>query len=195
MVHDRRMQIEFVVEEIDSGDAHRLAQAMREELAAVYPGLDLDGPEMPKAGPGELGPPGGEFIVGRVEGQAICCGGFKRLPDGACEIKRMYVAPQARGRGVARALLHELERRARSHGSGSRASTPVPSSPARRLYEAEELPGDDELQRQPGRDVLRREAARARPASAAVPPALGGPSQDDKKNVQHSPFRRRPGLT
>jgi hypothetical protein len=45
-------------------------------------------------------------------GRPVCCGGVKPLPDGACEIKRMFVAAHARERGVARALLEELERRA-----------------------------------------------------------------------------------
>jgi GNAT superfamily N-acetyltransferase len=46
----------------------------------------------------------------------VCCGGIKRLDDQACEIKRMYVAPQARGQGVARALLGALEQVARDLG-------------------------------------------------------------------------------
>jgi len=47
----------------------------------------------------------------------VCVGGVKRLDERACEIKRMYVAPPVRGRGVARALLHELEATARRLGS------------------------------------------------------------------------------
>lgn len=39
--------------------ARSLAAAMREGMAALYDGLDLDAPDMPRAGPGELGPPGG----------------------------------------------------------------------------------------------------------------------------------------
>jgi GNAT superfamily N-acetyltransferase len=69
---------------------------------------------MPRAGAAELGPPGGVFVVDFEHGLAVCCGGIKQRPDGACEIKRMFVVPPARGRGVARALLTELERRARS---------------------------------------------------------------------------------
>ena len=46
----------------------------------------------------------------------MCCGGVKRLDDERCEIKKMYVVPPMRGRGVARALLHELEDVARRLG-------------------------------------------------------------------------------
>jgi hypothetical protein len=44
--------------------ARSLVAAMREEIAQIYTGVVLDGPEMPKAGPRELGPPGGAFLVG-----------------------------------------------------------------------------------------------------------------------------------
>ncbi|MDQ6804850.1 MAG: GNAT family N-acetyltransferase [Actinomycetota bacterium] len=54
-------------------------------------------------------PPGGAFVVGWRDGEPVCCGGLKRLSEGTCEIKKMYVGPAARGQGVARALLHELE--------------------------------------------------------------------------------------
>ncbi len=75
----------------------------------MYAGLDLRSPDMPKAGPDELNPPNGSFIVGYEDGIAICCGGIKRLDQEACELKRMYVIPEARGRGVARMLLAALE--------------------------------------------------------------------------------------
>jgi GNAT superfamily N-acetyltransferase len=101
---------------VDFGDGARLAQAMRDEIAVIYDGLDLDGERMPKAGAAELGPPGGAFIVGYHDGRPVCCGGVKRLDDERCEIKKMYVVPELRGQGVARALLRELENVARRLG-------------------------------------------------------------------------------
>lgn len=89
---------------------------MREEIATLYAGLDLRSPDMPKAGPDELNPPSGAFIVGYEDGVAICCGGIKRLDADTCELKRMYVIPEARGRGVARLLLAALEERGRELG-------------------------------------------------------------------------------
>ena len=111
--------------------------AMRTEMAELYDGLELDGAAMPKAGPGELGPPGGGFLVGYENGAAICCGGVKRLDASACEIKRMYVVPAARGRGVARELLVALEDFARELGYAIARLDTGPRQPgARHLYES-----------------------------------------------------------
>jgi GNAT superfamily N-acetyltransferase len=104
--------IEFRPAQVDAGPGGELAQAMRDEIAVVYDGLDLDGPSMPRAGAAELSPPGGAFFVGWRYDTPVCCGGLKRLSEDTCEIKKMYVVPAARGQGIARALLHELERAA-----------------------------------------------------------------------------------
>ena len=102
---------------MDQEPARSLAAAMSDEIAVIYDGLAIDGPEMPKGGPAELGPPRGVFLVGYdEEGAAVCCGGIKDLGDGACEIKRMYVVAPARGTGVARELLMALEDAARGLG-------------------------------------------------------------------------------
>jgi GNAT superfamily N-acetyltransferase len=131
------MEIKFRATPIDVGPGATLIGAMRVEMADLYSG-DLDGPDMPKAGPAELGPPHGAFIVGWSGGEPVCCGGFKRLPDGACEIKRMFVVPAMRGRGVARALVRELERRAREHGyTVARLDTGPRQPHARSLFESE----------------------------------------------------------
>ncbi len=47
-------QIEFRPARVDGGEGHALAQAMRDEMEELYDGLQLDGPDMPKAGPAEL---------------------------------------------------------------------------------------------------------------------------------------------
>jgi GNAT superfamily N-acetyltransferase len=121
---------------VDEEPAATLVAAMRDEIASLYEGLQLDGARMPKAGPAEMGPPGGTFVVGFEDDVAVCCGGIKRLPDGACEIKRMFVVEQARGRGVARELLTELERRARDLGYGvARLDTGPRQSRAQGMYE------------------------------------------------------------
>jgi DNA-binding MarR family transcriptional regulator/GNAT superfamily N-acetyltransferase len=56
----------------------------------------------------ELTEPAGLFLVARLHDEAIGCGGLKLHGDWA-EIKRMWVAPSARGLGVGRRILHELE--------------------------------------------------------------------------------------
>ena len=129
-----------------SGDAAMMLAAMAREMRELYwdaggagsGGLDIDSPDMPKAGPAELGPPHGAFLVGYRGELAVCGGGLKRLPDGACEIKRMYVLPEARGQGLARMLLHALENAARGLGySVARLDTGPRQAHAQRLYENE----------------------------------------------------------
>jgi GNAT superfamily N-acetyltransferase len=128
--------LEFRTCAMDREPARTLVLGMRDEIAALYDGLALDGPDMPKGGPAELGPPGGTFVVGFEDGLPVCCGGLKRLPDGACEIKRMFVVEKARGRGVARALLEELERCARELGYEVARLDTGPRQPrAQRMYE------------------------------------------------------------
>jgi len=110
------MELEFRPGAVNEGDGAVLVAAMALEISTIYDGLDIDAPDMPKAGPAELGPPHGAFIVGYADGDAVCCGGLKRLPDGAAEIKRMYVTPAARSKGVAAQLLTALEDAARGLG-------------------------------------------------------------------------------
>jgi GNAT superfamily N-acetyltransferase len=118
-------ELEFRPVPAGTGDAAEMVAAMVAEMHDLYDGLDLEAPGMPKAGPAELGPPGGVYLVGYRDGVPVCGGGFKRLPDGGgfkrlpdgtCEIKRMYVVPEARRSGVARALLSALEDTARGMG-------------------------------------------------------------------------------
>jgi GNAT superfamily N-acetyltransferase len=57
----------------------------------------------------EFVPPEGVFLVALREGVVIGCGGICRHPEGGGEIRRMYVAPEARGAGVGRTVLEALE--------------------------------------------------------------------------------------
>jgi GNAT superfamily N-acetyltransferase len=109
--------LEFRAIPLAEEPAASLSAAMASEIAEIYDGVDLDGPEMPSAGPADLGPPGGVFLVGFDErGDAVCCGGIKALGEGACEIKRMFVVPAARRQGLAGELLSALEDAARELG-------------------------------------------------------------------------------
>jgi ribosomal protein S18 acetylase RimI-like enzyme len=64
----------------------------------------------------EMTPPAGCFVVARVDGRPVGCGALKRKTKTIGEIKRMWTAPEARGRGVARQVLDRLETEARAHG-------------------------------------------------------------------------------
>jgi GNAT superfamily N-acetyltransferase len=130
-------EVEFRDARIDVGDGRLLAQAMREEINVIYPSHDLEGEDMPRAGHAELSPPGGAFLVGYHEGRPVCCGGVKRLGPGTCELKRMYLVPDMRGRGVARRLLVVLEDKARELGyTVARLDTGPAQHSARALYES-----------------------------------------------------------
>jgi GNAT superfamily N-acetyltransferase len=133
------LQFRHVAVSDENGDGARLLSAMTDEMRVLYDGLDLNAPDMPQAGALELGPPGGTYLVGYDgAGRAICGGGLKRLPDGACEIKRMYVVPAARGQGIARQLLHALEDAARALGYRiCRLDTGARQPHAQKMYEAE----------------------------------------------------------
>ena len=70
----------------------------------------------PSATPEDFSPPGGAYVVGFIDHTPACGGGVKALGDGIAELKRMYVLPAFRGRGLARALLGALEAAARNCG-------------------------------------------------------------------------------
>ena len=86
--------------------------------------------------------PTGHFVVGYVDGIPAAMGGWRRLgsrpglpSSNAAEIKRMYVSPFARGHGLSRAVLAELETSARAAGIDSLVlETGRPQTSAIELY-------------------------------------------------------------
>lgn len=71
--------------------------------------------DMTPVDPAEFAPPRGLFLIAYLDDRAVACAGWRVHdgPDGPeAELKRMYVGPAARGRGVGRAVLAELERTA-----------------------------------------------------------------------------------
>jgi DNA-binding MarR family transcriptional regulator/GNAT superfamily N-acetyltransferase len=69
------------------------------------------------AQPHEVRPPAGAFFVAYLHGEPIGCGAVKHHPDAPGELKRMWIAPTARGLGLGRRLLATLEACARDGGA------------------------------------------------------------------------------
>lgn len=98
---------------------------------------EWDETRTPPASAPAMAPPGGAFLVACLDGEAVACAGLVGLDPRAGEVKRMYVAPQARRRGVARALLAALEDAARALGYARvRLDTSAGQPEAKALYEA-----------------------------------------------------------
>jgi DNA-binding MarR family transcriptional regulator/GNAT superfamily N-acetyltransferase len=80
-------------------------------------------------------PPRGAFLVLRLHGEPVGCGGFKPDESGAAYIKRMWVSRSARGLGLGRRILQELEARARGMGYRTmRLETQKSLTEAQQLY-------------------------------------------------------------
>ena len=69
------------------------------------------------AEPHELRPPAGEMVVAYLRAEAVACGALKHFGGGVCDLKRMWVAGAARGLGLGRRLLADLEGRAARAGA------------------------------------------------------------------------------
>src|SRR5215472_1550680 len=105
--------LEIRAAEPRSPEAEALIRALSEELAQRYDYVD-DGsgnfrPEdvvIERAG----------FLIGWAGAKAVACGAFRPIEPEVAEIKRMFVLPEHRGRGYAKAILAELEHRAFESG-------------------------------------------------------------------------------
>ena len=114
MRDDSGVPIDFRPADPSQPPASELLAAMVAEMNELYG--DIEFPGMPSATPLDFAPPAGAFMVGYLDGEPVCAGGLKRIAPDAAEIKRMYVVPGARRRGVARTLLGALEDAARERG-------------------------------------------------------------------------------
>jgi GNAT superfamily N-acetyltransferase len=94
--------------------AQALVAAALADLGQRYGGA---GDETP-VDPAEFDPPRGAFLVAYLGGEPVGCGAWRShgTAGGVAELKRMYTAPHARHRGVARAVLTAVEGSARSLG-------------------------------------------------------------------------------
>lgn len=114
-----------------SPEATALVGALLAELHALYPEGWSNTWQ-----PDELVGPGACFLLASSDGLPIGCGGFRLLEPGVAELRRVYVVPSARARGIAGLLLSRLEEVALAAGyTRLRLETGVRQPAALRLYE------------------------------------------------------------
>jgi pimeloyl-ACP methyl ester carboxylesterase/GNAT superfamily N-acetyltransferase len=101
-------------EAFDTPESARLVADYVAEIRAMYPEWSPNVP--PEMSARDVEPPEGRWLIARYYGTAVGCAGLKRLDERTAEIKRIYVAPEARVAGVARALINGLESAARDAG-------------------------------------------------------------------------------
>ena len=115
----------------DTADARALVSELEAELEPLYPRESRHGYAVDR-----LIAEGVAFFVIRHDGAPAGCGGIQMFGSEYGELKRMYVRPQYRGLGLAKALLDQLADHARAHGvSMLRLETGVHQRAAIGLYE------------------------------------------------------------
>ena len=130
-----QMTIDFRAIDADREPARTLLAATLAEYQGIYGDVTLG--EAPSAPAAEMTHPSGAFLVAYEGKTPVGCGGLKRMNAETVEVKRMYVVPAARGRGLGRAILDALEDEARRLGYVRVRLDTGPRQPrARALYES-----------------------------------------------------------
>jgi GNAT superfamily N-acetyltransferase len=88
----------------DDPVAHDLVEQVQEEYVQRYGGRDAAAVDA-----AEFVPPLGIFLVAEIDGEPAGCGAWRRLAPGVAEIKRVYVVPRFRRRGLAQVIVTALE--------------------------------------------------------------------------------------
>ena len=107
------MTLVISAEPFDSDDARRLIAGLDAGLAELYPPEERFGPNLK---PEHLEEGRGAFLVAREGDRAVGCGAIRLLDPKTAEVKRMFVEPDQRGRGVGKAVLTSLEAAAKNMG-------------------------------------------------------------------------------
>ena len=110
------MAPEISVRDPRDPDAQRCLRAYEAELASRFD-AGFDPAQSISATDEEMTPPAGLFLVATIDGEPAGCGALKFHGDAPAEIKRMWVAPSARGLGLGRQILAQLEERAKENGA------------------------------------------------------------------------------
>jgi putative acetyltransferase len=98
-------------------DRATVAALMREYVSSLAEDISFQNVDDELAGlPGNYARPGGVVLIARDGDEAAGAVACRMLEPGVCEMKRLYVRPAFRGRGLARALADELIEHARAQG-------------------------------------------------------------------------------
>ena len=111
----RASAVRFDVEEPGSTDASWCLEQYFSELNTRFE-TGFDPLLSISADVEELTPPAGVLLIARMRAMPVGCGGLKFHPGAPAELKRMWIAPEARGLGLGRRLLRELEETAQHEG-------------------------------------------------------------------------------
>lgn len=101
------MEMKIVQVSHNDSDLHALINKLDEDLFQRYPedevfALDFSVPDIKDI----------VFLVAYIDGEPVGCGAIRPLDDTYVELKRFYVDPTYRRKGIAAAILHHLEERA-----------------------------------------------------------------------------------
>ena len=113
MSREQPVSIDIRRDDIRSSLAVSLILALNSELSSCYP---EEGANHFRLEADEVAEGRGAFLVAYADGKPLGCGAIRRLDADTAEIKRIYVTPAARGRGVGRAILIALEAESRRLG-------------------------------------------------------------------------------
>jgi putative acetyltransferase len=122
--------VEIGIERADQPEVHALLAQSDRTMHELYPAESNHLVDV-----ATLTRPNARFLVARLGGRAVGCGSILLEADGSAEIKRMFVAPEARGLGLGRSILDLLEAIAGQEGvEVLRLETGVRSHEALGLY-------------------------------------------------------------
>lgn len=108
--------IQIAAEDPDSPDARFCLGAYFALLADRIPGVGATHVPVPDPEAHAYRPPRGIFLIARTGDTVLGCVSLKTVEPGLGEVKRLWVAPAARGQGLARRLMAEVEAHARAIG-------------------------------------------------------------------------------
>jgi putative acetyltransferase len=105
--------MQLLIEQDNPGkpEIRRLIEQLDAYLSSLYPAesnhlLSVEALQQPEV----------TFLVARMDGKAAGCGAFLNQSGKFAEIKRMFVLPDYRGKGIGRSILKNLETRAKADG-------------------------------------------------------------------------------